>query len=213
MLSTVQIVTPPAQEPVSLELLREHIRIDQTSDELLLKGYLRSARVMAEQYLSRALITQTLLWAMQPRDPVWPGMHHLRWILELPRSPVQSIDLVTVSDVFGNETEITAASLPVVPPAALLGYKADLAFSPARLRIGPSTPLLGGHTLRQTNLESVQVQFVAGYGDNFESVPQPIIDAIMLLAAFLYEHRGDDGGEMPRAAEWLLNPYRLSWIA
>jgi hypothetical protein len=40
-------------------------------------------------------------------------------------------------------------------------------------------------------------------------VPAPIVNAILLTAAALYEHRGDDDGDLPRAAEALLTPYRL----
>ena len=43
-------------------------------------------------------------------------------------------------------------------------------------------------------------------------MPQPILDAIKLLTGFLYENRGDVPAEMPKAAEWLLDPYRLMFV-
>ena len=61
MLSTVQVVSPPAIEPVSLDLARQHCRIDSNADDSLIQVYITAARTMAEAYLSRALITQTLL--------------------------------------------------------------------------------------------------------------------------------------------------------
>lgn len=209
MLTTLTVVTLPAVEPVSLDQARTHCRIDTGSDDELLASYLTAARAMAEQLLGRVLITQTLLWTVMPENPVWPSMHFLRDPLELPRSPVQSISSVTVRDTYGNVTTIAAGSLPVVPPAELLGYKADLSVQPAQLVIGPGTILTDGRNLRQANLDHVQVQFVAGYGTDGSTVPQPIRTAILLITAFLYENRGDAGGEMPRAARWLLDPYRL----
>jgi uncharacterized phiE125 gp8 family phage protein len=212
MLTTLEIIVPPKCEPIDLDLLRRHIRIDHFDDDVLLRGYLAAARSMAEMYLSRVLVTQTLQWTMQPRDAVWPERHHLHWTLELPRSPVQSIVSIQVNDERGNETTILPAVLPVVPPAGMHGYKADLAFTPSRVKIGRTTLLIDGRTLSRTNIESVQVVFVAGYGDP-EAIPQPILDAIMLTAAYLYENRGDAGGnEMPRAVEWLLDPYRIMFL-
>ncbi len=213
MLTSLQIVAGPALEPVSVELARRHCRIDQTDDDVLLAGYVRSARTMAELYLSRALITQTLLWTASPRSGTPHWLHHLRGTLELPRAPVQSLASVTVLDERGNSTVIAPASLPIALGTELLGYIADLAQTPARLRIGGGTLLSGGLALRSTAIESLQVQFVAGYGAAPASVPQPIIDAILLTAGFLYEHRGDAGGDLPQAATWLLDPYRLQFVA
>lgn len=212
MLTTLEILVPPTSEPIPLDLLRRHIRIDHFDDDVLLKGYLAAARAMAEMYLSRVLVSQTLQWTVQPRDAVWPERHHLHWTLELPRSPVQSIESVIVNDERGNQTTILPAVLPIVPPAVMQGYKADLAFTPSRVKIGRGTVLIDGRTLSRTNIESVQIVFVAGYGEP-EAVPQPILDAIMLTAAYLYENRGDAGGnEMPHAVEWLLDPYRIMFL-
>jgi uncharacterized phiE125 gp8 family phage protein len=212
MRSTVTIVTPPATEPVSIDLLRSHLRVDTANDDLLLANYLRAARTMAELYLSRALVTQTLLWTMQPVNPVWPRNHGLWWTLELPRMPVQSVSSVVTLDRQGYSTTIAAAVLPVVYPNYFTGYIADLAQEPARLRISPRTILANMRELCETNLEYVQVTFVAGYAPSGPAIPQPIIDAILMTAANLYEHRGDEADvPMPRAIEWLLDPYRMMW--
>lgn len=212
MLSTVQVVTPPAQEPLELEVVRLHCRIDHSADDSILFGYLRAARTMAEMYLSRLLITQTILWTVTPEDSLRPWWHALRGPLLLPRAPVQSITSVTVLDQRGNTTTIEPATLPIIPPAQLMGYRDDLAHSPARLYIGRETILSDGRELRRVDLENIQIEFIAGYGLDAETIPQPILDAILLLCGFLYEHRGDAGGEMPKAAEWLMDPYRIQWI-
>jgi uncharacterized phiE125 gp8 family phage protein len=65
--------------------------------------------------------------------------------------------------------------------------------------VGPSTP-------------TVQVQMIAGYGPDATTVPPTIIQAIMMTAAFLYEHRGDAGGELPQAVQWLLDRDRLYFL-
>jgi len=217
--TTLQVVTPPPAESVSLQLAKLHCRIDHSDDDLLLGGHITAARQMAESYLSRALITQTLLWTVLPENAVRPDLHFLSDWIDLPRAPVQSINTVTVLDQRGNSTEIAAAALPLVPPAPLLGYMADLALSPARMMIGAATALVDGRTLRQTALQHVQVEFTAGYGSPAEppaaavvaAIPQPIISAILLTVGHLYENRGDAVAELPPAAQWLLDPYRIMW--
>lgn len=213
MLSTVQIVTPPAIEPLDLDTVRLHCRIDQNADDAILTGYARAARTMAEMYLSRLLITQTVLWTVTPENSLRPWRHFLRGALVFPRAPVQSISSVTILDQRGNTSTILPATLPIIPPAQLVGYRADLAHSPARLYIGPSTILSDGRELRIVDLESIQIEFVAGYGNDATTIPQPILDAILLYCGFLYEHRGDAGADMPKAAEWLMDPYRIMWVA
>ena len=213
MLSTVTVTTAPEIEPVSIDQVRRHCRIDSQSEDDLLQGYLRAARALAEQYLSQALITQTLTWTVTPTNPLRPWWHRQRGALELPRAPVQSIASVTALDARGNVTTILPASLPVVPPATLLGYRADLAHSPARLLIGEQTIMSDGRAFHTVELEYLQVVFAAGYGDTEASVPEQIRQAILMTTAFIDENRGDVAAEMPKAAQWLLDPLRLRWVA
>ena len=207
--TTLQVTAQPAVEPATIELVRQHCRIDSTADDDLLASYLTAARIMAEGYLSRALITQTLLWTVRPSSMLRPEQSRLRQPLRLPRAPVQSIVSVSALDDLGNTTTIAPAAFPVSSAYEVSGYYTDLAIEPGSLAIGPSTPMTGGLPLHQTRIQYLQVSMIAGFGDTAAAVPLPIVQAILLTVAFLYEHRGDDGGDMPRAAEWLLDRYRL----
>lgn len=211
MRTTLQVTTPPVGEPVTVAQVKQHCRIDSSADDELLAGYLTAARVMAEGYLSRALLTQTLLWTVRPSSMLRSEQSRLLGPLELPRAPVQAIEAVVTLDEWGNGTTVLAAPLPVTPPAVILGYVADLALEPATLLIGRETMLGGGSPLRDTRLQHLQVSMVAGYGAATD-VPAPIIQAIMITTAFLYEHRGDAGGTMPEAAQWLLDRHRLQFL-
>ena len=211
MRTTLQVTIPPAGEPVTVEQVKQHCRIDSSADDDLLTGYLTAARIMAEGYLSRALLTQTLLWTVRPSSTRRSEYNRLLGLLELPRAPVQSIASVTALDEWGNSTAVLPATLPVMPPAVILGYVADLTLEPATLLIGRETGLAGGSPLRDTRLQHLQVSMVAGYGAAAD-VPATIIQAIMMTTAFLYEHRGDAGGTMPETAQWLLDRDRLQFL-
>src|ERR1700722_1084879 len=91
MRTTLTVTTPPAGEPTTVEAVKQHCRIDSNADDDLLAGYLTAARVVAEDYLSRALLTQTVLWTARPSSMLHTEQSRLRGTLQLPRAPVQSI--------------------------------------------------------------------------------------------------------------------------
>ena len=205
MISFLQVVAPPTEEPVSVDLARLHLRVDQTGDDALIAAYITAARSWAETYLGRALVNQQLLWTMA-RDQVSNGSPYLsmplsllvlpmwmQWPLlgqqaiELPRKPVISVDSVAYGQWGQTDTTLTAGTDYDVDPTT------------ARLRIHPGSEVLPN--------DHIAITFTTGYAAG--TIPQPISIAILMLTAFLYENRGDSGGEMPMAAEMLLTPYRL----
>lgn len=205
MYSALAVVSPPQAEPVTLDLLRRHIRVDTIDEDDLLALYLATARATAEQFLGRALVTQTLRWVMADAPPAnsFPLYPFTAFILplwlpysalfqhpvELPRSPVQSI--VSVSTGRWGQ-----ADAPLDPSQ----YQVDGDTEPSRLKLlGGAGACPSDHTI---------VEFVAGYASP-DAIPRPIVQAILLMAGFLYENRGDAGGEMPAVAKALLWPYRL----
>ena len=211
MRTTLTVTTEPDGEPTTVELVKQHCRIDNDADDGLLSGYLTAARIVAEDYLSRALLTQTVLWTVRPSSMLHSEQSRLRGPLQLPRAPVQSILSVTTLDTWGNATAVQQAALPLTPPATILGYVADLALEPATLHIGRETVLSGGFAVQDTMLQHIQVSMIVGYGAA-ANVPATIVQAIMMMTAFLYEHRGDAGGTMPEAAERLLDRSRLQFL-
>jgi uncharacterized phiE125 gp8 family phage protein len=211
MRTTVSVTVQPTGEPVTVELVKQHCRIDSSAEDELLEGYLTAARVVAEDYLSRALLPQTILWTVRPSSMLHSEQSLLHGTLQLPRAPVQSVVSVVTLDDWGNATTIPLAPLPLVPPAPILGYVADLALEPATLLIGRETVLSGGYPLGATRLQHVQVAMVVGYTDATH-VPMTTIQAVMMMTAFLYEHRGDTSETMPDAAYRLLDRTRLQFL-
>jgi uncharacterized phiE125 gp8 family phage protein len=211
MLSTLRVTEPPVDTPVTIERVREHCRVTHPGDDGLLEMYLAAAVTMAEGYLSRALLTQTLLWTLRPSPRDHYDLARLRGELRIPRAPVQSIATVTFRDRQGNASSIPAATQPVPPNTSLTGYIADLSLEPATLRLGGSSILVNGDALAWSAVENVQVSIVAGY-ETPELVPPNIVQALLITVAFLYENRGDAGGDLPKAAEWLLDRDRLIFL-
>jgi uncharacterized phiE125 gp8 family phage protein len=56
-----KVTTQPAIEPVSLQEVKDSLRITSSSEDSLITQYIVDARVYAENYTGRKFITQTLV--------------------------------------------------------------------------------------------------------------------------------------------------------
>lgn len=189
----VRVYTAPAVEPLNAIEVEDHCRIDSdASEHMVLDGLIRTAREFVENYIGRALITQTLDLVLDG----WPGS------IVLPRSPVQTITSITYVDYLG-----VSATVPVTD------YYLDDDNDPARvvLNYGKSWPTVA---LRPSG--AIVVRYEAGYGDAGPDVPQSIRQAMLLLIGYWYENREAAGDHkyanglalIPFAVQSLLAPYR-----
>ena len=214
MYGRLSIVTPPVGYPVTTTLVKQHTRIDNSDDDTLLSVYIGSATAMVEHFLNRALLTQTLLWSLANSFPVnswplvpapvlilplameWSFQQMLRRDIELPRPPLQSVSLVTYAQ-WGDTSDTTLT--------AGTQYDVDNTCDPSRVHLHSDVPWgTRSHT---------SVTYQAGYGAAAD-VPVPIIHAILLTVANMYEHRGNqDTGDLPEAARSLLWNYRIYGFA
>ena len=189
----VTLTTAAAELPVTLDEVKAQLNLadDVIADDALVMGYARSATDQAETFTGRVLITQTWTafwdaWPVVRRDdePLGEGWHvgpdtlldSPGRFLELPKPPLQSVVHVKTYDDSDVATTFAASN-----------YFVDVASVPGRIALRKS---VSAPTITRT-ANGLEIQFVAGYGDNFADVPQSIRDGILQLAAFLYENRGD----------------------
>jgi uncharacterized phiE125 gp8 family phage protein len=217
VLAALTVKTPPASEPVSIDVLRAHLRQDQDFEDGLLAIYLATARQMAESYLGRALLTQTLVSTLRDLRPdrsggsfgslmgdpnAW-GLGRNTQEIELPRSPLVSVTSVKLIDTGSPAAAIT------LDPTTKAEYVIDATTEPGRVRIDWGA-VQTSETLSYP-IQHMQIEFVAGYA-TADLIPAPIVHAVMTHATFLYENRGDAVAEMPADIEALLWPYRILFI-
>jgi uncharacterized phiE125 gp8 family phage protein len=96
----LKLITPVAQEPVTLAEARAQCRVTDTNEDSLISIYIQAARQYCEQYTQRAIGPQTFELALDafPDGPI-----------ELPMSPATSITSVKYADVNGVEQTLSTS--------------------------------------------------------------------------------------------------------
>jgi uncharacterized phiE125 gp8 family phage protein len=181
------LITPPTSLPVTVEELKAWSRVDHDDDDVTLAALGDAATTFVETALGRQLVTAT--WELT-----------LRWfpcdLIRLPRPPLQSVAHVKYRDKDG--------ALVTMPSA---DYLVDITADPGTIEPARSWPAGTGYYP-----DSVQVRYVAGYGDQAD-VPPNIKLAIMGMAAHWYEVREGASGvpmqETPLHVGRLIDQARL----
>lgn len=195
---SLELITPPATEPVDVTLFVEHSRLDDvTAETATVDAYIAAARQWAEGFLGKQLITATYELYLDNFPPAARP-------IEIPRPPLQSIESIIYTDEDGNPQTL-AANLYDVD---------DKGDNPGRVQ--PIEDETWPDTARVFN--AVTIQFIAGYGLTGTDVPDVFNQAILMHAAHFYEHResaSDDKTirKIPFAIESLLMPRRIWRVA
>lgn len=184
----LQLNTPPAAEPVTLAQAKAWLRVDTGDDDALISSLIGAARARAEWHTGRAFVTQGwTLWL-----DCWPSYLEGGACAEIPLPPLQGVTALTLYARDDSATVLGAGD-----------YTVDAASQPGRVLLKNCAALAN---LRAIN--AVAIAFTAGYGAA-GAVPGEIAQAILLIVAALYAHRGDDTVPTPDAALALLAPFRV----
>lgn len=189
-----KVVTPPTVEPVPIEVLRAHLRLDAEGtppthpEDDLVMAYLSAAREHAETFIGYAIAEQTWELALDsfPADGI-----------ELGGGDVKSVASVSYIDAGGVTRTLTGSD-----------YLLDPFASPNRLLL-PNGSAGWPETLTVVN--AVRVRFVVGGGP----LPAAIRAALLLMVGHFYENRQDvqsgvEAKQIPMGSTQLLFPYRIN---
>ncbi|MGO4389445.1 head-tail connector protein [Microvirga sp. 2YAF29] len=186
------LITPPAAEPITLDDLKQHLRIDHNDEDDLLMNLIAAARQKLDGprgLLGRCLITQEWKAILDGFPPMGRSSE-----IVLPFAPVSAVSAITYRDP-------ARAELTLAPDAYLvtgLHDDAHATIGPTRCMAWPYVVCLPG---------SVTVTFKAGYGEAPEDIPEPIRQAIRIHAASLYENR--ESASLPPGWFDLISEYRV----
>lgn len=220
-----KLITGPVVEPVSLDLAKQHLRLESsfTTDDTYVKTLIRAARAWAEQYTRQCFCKQT--WKLTlDRFPTWGDTDDVyfwlfrRGIIDLAKPPLTAVTELAYIDTSGTRT--------VIDPSL---YKLDIQAAYARLE-----PVYGEFwPITQFSIATVEITTTSGYtdgvktpggstppdnapadGDPLNLIPDPIKLAMLLLVGAFYENReevlvGQIPTRLPFGVEDLLSPYRF----
>jgi uncharacterized phiE125 gp8 family phage protein len=211
----LDLVTPPAAEPVSLAQAKLHLRIGDYSDEdALISTWITAARERVEAEVSRALVTQS--YDMFLDSFPYGGGYMLRevrqqgWIthanpfprslaIKVPRPPLVSVDTIEYTDQGGQLVTLDPSQYRV---------------RTSRSRPGTIEPAYGvAWPIPQPVCSAVRIRFTAGYG-NAAAVPASAVAAMLLIIGHRWLNResvitGTIASELPQGVSDVLAP--LKW--
>lgn len=186
-----KVTTEPAAEPISLDEAKLHLRVDHSADDSLIGILIQTAREIVEAHTNRSLITQTRVIKLDN----FPCLGTIR----LTHGPVQSLSITYYDQDDASQTLASSE------------YWEDFDSNIPRVVVKTSWPAT------EDKPNAVTITYVAGYGDDSDSVPAAIKQAMLLILGHLYENRqqvivsGTAIGalEIPFGATVLLSPYVL----
>ena len=188
---TAILIAEPATEPVNISELKDYLRIETADEDALIAELLKYARIYLENTSGLKLITQ--IWRIY-LDKIVAGIP-----VELPLSPIRSVQSVTAYDEDGTPSTIEPSK-----------YSTDLLSSVPKILFHNSLP-----ATRCFN--GVEIDVNAGFGDLATDVPDSLRRAIIILAAHWYEFRSEFSPQqqpvsIPDGFTTLLAPYRRIMI-
>lgn len=182
-----EITVAPTVEPLTVAEAKAHLRVDHTTDDSYIESLIKAARRTAEQFQSRAYITQT--WKLYLDD--FPSGKEIK----LPVAPVASVSSITYVDLQGDTQTWDSANYQVDTKAAI-----------PRIVL---SPIVSWPNVETDRINAVTITFIAGYGATSASVPENIKHAMKLIISDMYQHRestviGNIVNEIPMSAKALL---------
>jgi len=183
------LTAAPALEPVSVSEAKAYLRIDSAIEDPVVASLILAARLHIEGALDIAMVMQS--WSLFL--DCWPEEGRV----SIPLGPLKSVDAVRVYD--GHDVAQTVSPESYVVDLSTL--RPRLVRRPGTVFPGPGRPANG-----------IEIALTAGYGETPDKVPQPIRQAVLMLAAHWYEEREpvvfDRPDELPHGVADLLKPFR-----
>lgn len=180
---STNIYTAAAAASVSTVNAKAHLKVEHSNDDTLIDGYVTAAEREVEAYTNRTMIST--VYDLYLTDFPVNG-------IVLPFSPVTAIASIKYYDT--NNVQQTWAST---------NYHYNIYEEPTVIRYVDTAP-----DVYEDRSDAVVIRFTAGYA-NAAAIPAPLVQAIKLLMADLYENRVDVPREAFTAWQRRSYPYRV----
>lgn len=198
----LQLLNGSENEPVALDLCKLYLKVDGTHEDVLIEKIISAARQTIEAFTGRCLLRQewraTLNagYAFERSDVLYLSQEKTRSQkgIELPKTPfIELLGAPTLIDDYGQHP--------------IQDYRVDTAAGHAKIH------LFSKDLAQYSPHGTLQIDFAAGYGTDPKLVPEPLKQAILMMAAQLYENRIgiNDNLSLPMGESILslIRPYQM----
>lgn len=198
-MTTLELATAATTLPLSLIEIKHHLKLSETvvDDDAEIDAIQAAVVEQVERDVADGLCLLTQTWKQYEDD--WPME------IELQRGPVQSITSIEYVDGDGNPQTLASSE-----------YQSELTRQPPDRAVIKTAYQKSWPTIRTGVYNPITITFVAGYGDNWNDVPENVRRAVLDMITHRYDNRGVtwDGRLMlmPHAALAALDNKRLNWF-
>jgi uncharacterized phiE125 gp8 family phage protein len=178
------LTTGPTLEPFTLAEAKAQIRSVQNQEDGLVASYIKAARTAAEEYMGRALLTQSWTLSISEFVPVIP----------LPMAaPLASVTSVKYYDTSGVQQTLATST-----------YTVDTRSRPGRIALAADQTWPSVQSGRL--VDRIQIEYVAGYTSS-ALIPESIRQGMRIYIGYLDADR--DG--MQAGAKQALEVAKMFW--
>lgn len=192
-MAAIRLTTAATTDPVTLTEAKLHLRVDDDADDTYIVALIKAATAKVQTDTARQLINATWTWTLDafPR------------VMRLLYPPAVSVTSVKYYDSAGVQQTLVAGT----------DYQVDVLSQPGRIQ--PAYTKTWPDVRSQLNV--VEVIYVAGYGTAASDVPMELRQGIKLWIAQMYEFReptitGAVVSEVGRTVDALIGPYCMAGV-
>jgi uncharacterized phiE125 gp8 family phage protein len=223
-MARLELYDNPTQTVVSTAEAKSQLRVTHTGEDTYIASLVAAATEMAENYVGGHFINHAYnlyleswddtyvsnaeeikgFWTNTLKSPVnlkyggyfskWTGLYQLL----LTRAPLYSVEHIKYYDTSNTQQTWSDTNYNVMKFANQKGF--------VEIVDGQGLPDLASRA------DAVEVRYHSGYGTGAvgaSKVPSAIKQAILLIVGHLYEKREDSVSRLPKASEYMLDPYKI----
>jgi hypothetical protein len=195
--------------------VKTFLRVSNTAEDSLITSFITAAVGVAQNYTNSRFLETEFTMFMETWDDVYVSNHYT--------TTLSDGSYLTTGGYIGKDG-LNQIVLPYAPLASITHVKyydsanvqqtwtKDTDYSVHKfINQKGFIEIINGISYPNVyeRADAIEIKFKAGYGDGASDVPEAIKTAILLIIGFMYEKREDTVSRLPKASEYLLDPYRF----
>ena len=200
---------------LSLADVKNFLRVTNSAEDTLITSFITAAVGVAQNYTNSRFLETEFTMFMETWDDVYVSNHYT--------TTLSDGSYLTTGGYIGKDG-LNQIVLPYAPLASITHIKyydsanaqqtwtEDTDYSVHKfINQKGFIEIINGISYPNVyeRADAIEIKFKAGYGTGASDVPEAIKTAILLIIGFMYEKREDSVSRLPKASEYLLDPYRF----